>query len=640
MKFLLKTKFLIGMTALIVLTGIITTVIGTYLINRGVINQVQDRVHNDLNYAREILNNRIREIERTLYFSSIRDNMRGALMRRDRNALERYLNQARRIIGVEMATILDNTGTVVCRAANPGFYGDDMSGDPLIRKVLKFKKPVSSAVLVPAAELGKEGRIFADRAHIKIISTPLAKKPGRTEETSGMMLKAAVPLLDADDAVIGIIYGGDLLNRDYRLVDKIKSILYHGETYGGKDIGTATIFQDDLRISTNVMTASGKRAIGTRVSEVVHDEVLGRGRSWSDRAFVVNAWYITAYEPVRDIDGRIIGMLYVGLLEKKFFDLRTDALLVFFSVTLIGIIAVLSALRFLAERIIRRIERLVRITRRIARGDFSVRVGTGATDEIGDLQNSINAMTTALRERDEELRQRAEIQLMRTQKLAAMGRMAAGIAHEINNPLTGILMYSHLLLKKMPEGSQEKDDVEIVIYETTRCRDIIRDLLDFSREKDPEKQLIDVHEPVRKALSIIVKQVMCEKIEFVEDFSAAPGTILGDANKLEQVFINLLLNAIEAMPDGGRILIETRTTGDGGNVVLKISDTGAGIPAENLDKIFDPFFTTKEVGQGTGLGLAVTYGIIKQHDARIAVESEPGRGTAVTIEFPAGDRAG
>lgn len=636
MKMMLKTKLLVAMTAVIVMTGAITGVIGMVLINKGIISQVQDKVKNDLNAAREVFTSRIKDIRQTISFSSMRNCIKDALVQKDRTSLGEYFAEIRKPLGVEVLNITDEHGKVVYRSSNPGVYGDSQADDPMVEKVLKTMSVIASPVIVPREELLKDGEALAEQARIQLVPTPKAKKRPEIEETSGLMLKAAAPVFDSKKKLIGVLYGGELINRDYRLVDKIKSLVYQGETYEGIDMGTATIFQRDLRVSTNVMTREGRRAIGTRVSEEVYDKVLGEGKQWIDRAFVVNSWYRTAYEPIRDFKNNIIGILYVGMLEKKFVDIKTRTFLIFFIVTFLGMVIVMNVSNIFANRITKPLNYLVKVTRQISKGDFAVRVDVDTRDELGELEKAFNAMAVALLEREEELKNLTQLQLMRSEKLAALGRMAAGIAHEINNPLTGVLMYGHLILKKLPEDSQERRDMEIIVQETTRCREIIKDLLDFSRESIPEMQPANINDIIDKAVSIIDKQVYFEKVDIVKNYSEGIGKIMADVNQLEQVFINLALNGVEAMPDGGTLTIETKPSYDNKNIIIKISDTGIGIPRENLDKVFDPFFTTKEIGKGTGLGLAVTYGIIRKHGGQISVESEPGRETAFVIKFPIG----
>jgi len=637
MKISLKTKLVMISTGTIVMTGLITAFIGTLLITQGVMNQVQDKVRNDLNTARELLNKRIENIQTEIHLSSLRTCIKDGLIEpneRTRDSLKACLEELRRVGNLEIAAIADSTGTVILRAHNPDCFGDDQGNDQIIAKVLSSRQMVAGTVIVPGDMLEQEGEMFEQRARIDFIDTPKAKKRPEAVETSGMMIKAAAPVRDDNGTLIGILYGGDLINRNYSLVDKIKNTVYQGEIYKGMDIGTTTIFQKDLRISTNVMSNEGERAIGTRVSEEVYDRVLDQGERWIGRAFVVNAWYVTAYEPLRDIYGNIIGMLYVGMLEQKFVDIKRRALFIFFGVTILGMIIVLVVSSFLADTIIKPIKHIVKMSKKISAGDFSVKVHTLSNDEIGELEKAFDAMASGLRERDRELKKQTQQQLMRSEKLAALGRMAAGIAHEVNNPLTGVLMYGNLLLKSLPAGSRDREDVEIIVKETGRCRELLKNLLNFSRESTTLKKMASINDVVEQIVSIIEKNVYFEPVVTVTLLAEDVPEIMLDANQFEQVLMNLALNAVEAMPEGGKLVFQTQFNRDEKNVIIKTADTGCGISADNLDKIFDPFFTTKEEGKGTGLGLAVSYGIVRRHGGQISVESSVGSGTTFTIKLP------
>ncbi len=221
----------------------------------------------------------------------------------------------------------------------------------------------------------------------------------------------------------------------------------------------------------------------------------------------------------------------------------------------------------------------------------------------------------------------------RTEKLSALGRMAAGIAHEINNPLAGILLYSTNLSKKVAKDGPLKEGLDIVIHETIRCKSIIQELLEFSREREPEKTLSNINSVIEKALSILENEFRLHFIELDKDLSSqVPDTLL-DVNQIEQVLVNLLLNAIESIEEHGRITISSVVNADKGCLEIQITDTGCGISSEDMNKVFDPFFSTK--AKGTGLGLAVSYGIVQNHQGNILVSSQPGRGTTFTIVIPA-----
>ncbi|MBI5116502.1 GAF domain-containing protein [Candidatus Poribacteria bacterium] len=221
---------------------------------------------------------------------------------------------------------------------------------------------------------------------------------------------------------------------------------------------------------------------------------------------------------------------------------------------------------------------------------------------------------------------------LQAQKLSAVGRMAAGIAHEINNPLAGILLYSTNLLKKVPEKSLLKEGLEIIVHETTRCGKIIQELLDFSRGGEPNKTLANINDIVEKALSILENEFRLHHITLEKDLCGHMPDILLDPNQIEQVLVNILLNAVEAIEDRGVIMVHSIIEPEKEWVEIEIADSGPGIPPEHISEIFEPFFSTKK--SGTGLGLAVSYGIVRKHQGQIYVSSRPGRGSRFTIELP------
>ncbi len=229
--------------------------------------------------------------------------------------------------------------------------------------------------------------------------------------------------------------------------------------------------------------------------------------------------------------------------------------------------------------------------------------------------------------------QRAAYQQLATQteKLTALGRMAAGIAHEINNPLGGILLYGTNLIKKVPPEGPLHEGLEIIIDETVRCKHIIQGLLEFSRDKPPSKAMANLNDVIEKAVGILENEFRLKHIRLEKSLPRLPDTLL-DANQLEQVFVNILINAIEAVDDKGAVTIRSMAVPAGNHLQVDISDDGCGISTRNLAKIFEPFFSTKP--KGTGLGLAVSYGIVRNHQGDIRVTSTPGQGTRFSVDFP------
>ena len=631
MQVTLKSQLIKRFIAVIFITSLISSIVGTLLINKWTVGQAQERVSNALNFTRETLNRRIENIKDTVYLTSIRRLLKEALLKKDRTLLKSYLDPPRKKGNLDLLNITDEKGTIVFRAKNSEVFGDHVDSYHFIKKVLSTKETVSSIEVIPYEEIKKEGDEIISVCDIKPIETPKSKKNRVFEEGAALALISASPILDEQGRLVGVLWGGEVLNKDYEMVDKIKDIVFQKERYEEKEIGTVTIFLRDLRISTNVRNEDGTRAIGTLVSEEVYNHVLEKGRSWIGRAFVVNDWYVSAYEPIRNLQSEIIGILYVGMLEKVFADMRKETLVLFFAITLFGVMLSIMVSTFLADTLVKPINYLVKVSNKISQGDFSARVEERSKNEIGDLEKTFARMASSLQEREQEIKRLNEQHLILSEKLASIGRLAAGIAHEINNPLTTILTFSSLLLRKAEVTQKEK--LETIIKETTRCREIIKGLLNFARQNEPVKEVCSVNDIIENAVSLTRNQLKVHenKITVEKELENIPSISI-DPNQMLEVFINIIINAIDAMPKGGTLKIMTRR--EDGRIEIKFVDTGHGIIKEHLDQVFDPFFTTKEAGKGTGLGLAVTYGIIERHNGMIDVESEVGKGTTFVIKLP------
>ena len=228
------------------------------------------------------------------------------------------------------------------------------------------------------------------------------------------------------------------------------------------------------------------------------------------------------------------------------------------------------------------------------------------------------------------------LQLVNSEKMASLGKLAAGIAHEINNPLGGILIYSSLMKEELDGADSRRQDLEKIVQEATRCKDIVKSLLEFSRQTEPKMEPTDINKAITDGLFFLENQALFHNIKIVKSLSPVPPMVRGNPGQLKQVFMNIIVNAAEAMPGGGTLTIKTAPSDDQKAVSIDFVDTGEGIPQENLTRIFDPFFTTKELGKGTGLGLSTSYGIIDEHGGRIDVKSQVGKGTTFRIELPAG----
>jgi two-component system NtrC family sensor kinase len=350
-------------------------------------------------------------------------------------------------------------------------------------------------------------------------------------------------------------------------------------------------------------------------------------------------------------DSKLLGVLDVTVsleeLSAQMVSYRNG--ITFFTFSLLTILVL--SLAALTQKVINRpVGVLLQHTRRLAAGDLESRVEVPSGDELGELAKSFNVMAlnlhnaqrelkewastleTKVQERTREIKQ-MQADLFQSEKLAALGEMSAGIAHEVNNPLTGILMFASMLHDDPRIEPELKNDLAVILRETRRCGDIVRGLLEFSRKPVPQKSMCSISQLMDKTLSLVERQALFFNIQIIRRYDPLQPDVLLDPNQIEQVFMNLVFNAAQAMPEGGTLTIETGVQEAGGLVWVRISDSGCGIPPENLERIFNPFFTTKGV-HGTGLGLSVSYGVVESHGGQIEVQSREGEGSTFTITLP------
>ncbi len=304
---------------------------------------------------------------------------------------------------------------------------------------------------------------------------------------------------------------------------------------------------------------------------------------------------------------------------------------------LVAVFATSLMIYWLVGRIVLRpVRKIAAVTRKVAEGDLSQKVHLKNKDELGQLADSFNDMMQKLAD--------AQRQLLQANKLASVGRLAAGVAHEINNPLTGVLTYSSFLLKRAGKDSELREDLEVIVRETKRCREIVKGLLDFSRQNVAQRRPVAVNEIVHDACRVVKNPLSMQKTSIVQHLGENLPLIHADASRMQQVLVNLLVNAGDAMEEkGGTITVATDLVEDAGLVAgaeapkaavrIRVTDTGCGIEARDIDKIFEPFFSTKGT-RGNGLGLAIVWGIVEGHGGRLSVASEVGKGTTFTVLVP------
>jgi two-component system NtrC family sensor kinase len=548
---------------------------------------------------------------------------------------------------LDVLTVANPRGQIVLRAQAPYRTGDEVEPGPVLRRALA-NQAASGTVIVPSAALEREGQDLAERARVEIVKTPRASPTRQREQRDGMMLMAAEPVRDDRGRLVGIVYGGILLNRRYALTDTIRDILSHGERYRGRHLTTVTIFQGDLRIATNVLNRNGSRAIGTRLSRAVHDVTLRQGLGYHDRAFVVNDWYLTAYDPIRDPDGKIIGILYVGILEQKFLDYRRGLINATLVGMVIGIALALALALLLAVWLSRPIRALTRAAAEVAAGNFYARVeeGRDLLVEISTLKRVFNQMGDAVVRRGDDLtrinhdlqRSNGDLALLNQNYMDLLGF----VTHELKSPLAS-LVFSLSSLKDgyfgdlTPKQRQLLDGME---KNVEYFHEVIQNYLNLSRiEKNelafnpvPVRLREDVIEPV---LAQVTSQLAMAQMHVVVE--VPPETeVLGDADLLKIVLDNLLSNAAKYGRHGTEIRVTWRRLEDSWDQI-RVHNEGPGIPPENIPRLFKKFsrldIQELKAKKGTGLGLFITREIVQRHGGRIWAESEPEQGCDFIFEL-------
>ena len=640
----LRSKLVFSFLLVVLVGGTGSMIVGIRMVGNTIIDEAHKKVQHDLDSAWIIYQEKLNRIQDVLNLTAKRDLIIRAVMGNQVELLKRELERVRIDYGLDVLTVVDRKGIVLTRTRSPYCSLDHKGNDELVRRALG-KEIVSSTEIIPQDQLVQEGLDLARQAYMEFVPTPKAKGRPEDKETAGMMIKAAVPILDINNEVWGAIYGGNLLNRNYEIVDKIKDVVFRGERYKGKDTGTATIFQWDLRISTNVKDQNGLRAIGTRVAREVYDQVLENGRAFIDRAFVVNEWYIAAYEPIRNKKGEIIGILYVGTLEAPYTDLRKNVIYSFLGVAFLGLVLVLFLAYFITRSVTRPIVNLMKATEGIAGGDFSQEVPVESRDEVGHLAASFNRMVRTLRATMEEL-------YVVNTKLQDLNRhyleMVSFITHELNQPM-GVLKGYLIMLQDESLGpltsSKQKQAVGTMLRNVNALINMIQKYLQLGRIESGRMEVNKVRTSIfDEALGPVLEdekqQLDARRMRVVLENEEAFRRVEEEADPvlLRIVFDNLIGNAIKYGKEGGTIWVGFRE--EPGELWFYVKNEGRGIPADKLNVVFDKFARLEgeleRRRRGTGLGLFNAKQIVEKHGGKIWAESEEGKWANFLFTLPRG----
>ncbi|MFV2034752.1 MAG: cache domain-containing protein, partial [Halocynthiibacter sp.] len=466
----------------------------------------------------------------------------------------------------------------------------------------------------------------------------------------------------------GVLIGGTLLNRNLDFIDTINDLVYRSSGVSGARQGTATLFLEDVRVSTNVRLFEDVRALGTRVSAVVRGAVLDEGATWLDRAFVVNDWYISGYLPIQDSVGARVGMLYVGFLEAPFQATKRSAYLTIILAFLVVLGLSVPLFLRMARGIFAPLERMTQTMKQVEGGDLDARIGNiGTKDEIGQVAQHLDTLLDQVQERDRDLRAWADElnsrvdmrteelrdanhkleatfqQLVMSEKLASIGEITAGVAHEINNPVAVIQGNLDVIRETLDLRAEDVlTELALIDQQVSRINAIVGKLLQFARPSEfgTFEETVQLEQVLEDCL-VLVDHVISKGNATVEVVTEPAPLVRINPGELQQVLINLIVNAIQAMQGSKgqgtlRLTIGAANRNGRKGAALGISDTGPGIPRNKLDTVFDPFYTTK-LGEGTGLGLSISQTLVQRAEGIIMVRNLPAGGAMFTVWLPDAD---
>jgi two-component system, NtrC family, sensor kinase len=496
-------------------------------------------------------------------------------------------------------------------------------------------------------ELANIAPHLLDQLNINLVPTRNASPSERNSENRAMLIYARHPVRDTQGQVMGWLHGGILLNQNLGFIDHINRIVYPEDSLPFGSQGTATLFLDDVRITTNVRLFQQERAIGTRVSQSVRERVLDQGQTWLDRAFVVDDWYVSAYQPLTNGQGERIGMLYVGYLEQPFRWVRYG-LLALIGVLFVAVMALaaLFSLRW-AQSIFKPVQQMNQTMLAVEQGHSQARVGAlEAQDELGALANHLDALLDVVDHNTQRLQQwaqtldhkvqertrelefsnaslrKAQQQLVKSEKLAAIGQLTASIAHEINNPIA--VMQGNLDLIRHEIGDQAtpiEAELKLLDAQIERMRLIVTQLLQYSRPTEFAGYVttIDVNPVVQDCLVLVNPLLQQKQVQVHTDLHCTT-TVQINRQELQQVVINLLINAIQALPQqGGQVWLRSYNGSVAGiqGACIEVEDNGDGLAPHIHERLFTPFMTTKN--DGNGLGLWISQSLMERYGGKVEV---------------------
>ena len=605
-----KQSILWAFACIIVFLGICILGLGFYVIQKDIFERTQNRVVRSLESARIFYEEEINRIGESLERTNLRE---------DAEILKEKL-RLHYIYKIPVEQAMQNPSNIVRAAAAQS-------------------KPIGGTRIISEAELSTMSEDIQNRARIKIEQTPKARPTRAAVLESAMTKEFALPLYDENGRMSEIVYAGRVVNQDYVLVDRIRKLVFGDELYKNKPVGTVTIFQDDVRISTNVLNEQGQRAIGTRVSEEVYHAVLEQNSRWVDRAFVVTHWYKTAYEPIHNIDGAIVGILYVGILEEPYNVMATHALLAFLVVIVLASMMAFILAYILSRSISRPLTLLLDGTRKLSGGELGHLIWPLQSNiqEMESLAKAFNDMSVRLEERDVRLQ-------ANTSKLEELNKsyleLLGFVAHELKGLLSSAVINAYSLRDGLLGliNFKQKKAVDSICRNLDYLDATVKKFLNLSRLERGNLE-------INKTEFAIGRDVFETSIQTFAQLAKGKGVqvqndidpslrVKADMDLMQIVANNLVNNAIKYGNEDGQIHLCANETDQW--VTIEVYNDSTPIPPEMIQQLFKKFSRLntpqKKKVKGTGLGLYITKQIIEAHGGSIHVEpKENGNSFIFTI---------